>query len=231
MPHPFEKDPSHHNLIRQPFWAFPGWPLLAYFALLAFIQSCWFALIYVGCDRLTAIRSLRVRLHFDFEHMLPFVPSAVWVYSSVFLLFYSAPFILRRREELRRLAGRMAVVTLIGGFGFVVLPAELGFPYPAEFGSGGPIFRLADQMNLDYNHLPSLHVALSAVCVSAYSIHASKLGQFLLWGWVIAVAVAAVLTYQHHLLDVITGLLLGVTVDRWGRRGREATTNPGTSAT
>lgn len=78
---------------------------------------------------------------------------------------------------------------------------------------------------------PSLHVGLSAICVSAYSVHASKFGQFFLWGWVVAVAVAAVLTYQHHLLDVITGFLVGVTVDRWGRRGGEATMNLGTSTT
>ena len=221
-----ETEPSLRDLARKPFWAFPGWSLMGYFVVLAAIQSCWFGLIYVGCDRFTAIRELRIRLYFDFELMLPFVPSAVWVYSSVSLLFYSAPFILRSKPELRRLAYRMAVVTLIGGFGFLLLPAEVDFPYPTDFGASDAMFRFADQMNLDHNQLPSLHVALSAVCVSCYSVRASRIGKVLLWGWVVAIAVAAVLTYQHHLMDVCTGLLVGIVVDRWGGRKTDEQLTP-----
>jgi membrane-associated phospholipid phosphatase len=207
--------PDQQDLDDQAFWAFPGWRLLAYFGMLVVIQSCWFALIYVGSDQLTSMRTTRLRVHFDFEEQIPFVPSAVLAYSSIYLLFYSAPFVLRTEVELRRLAWKMATVTLLGAVGFLLLPAERDLPYPSDLGICESLFRFSDRVNLDYNQIPSLHVALSAVCVAAYSERGSKPIKLILWGWVVAIGIAALLTYQHHLLDVITGLVLGVGVWRW----------------
>jgi membrane-associated phospholipid phosphatase len=196
---------------REPFFGWPGWDHLRYFAIVGLAQTLWFGLIYGGADRLTAERSFRVRVHLDEELKLPFVPEMVLVYMSIYLLFWSAPFILRTRRQLRALTIALATVTFCGGICFLLLPAESAFP-PQNIDRWRQLFHLADWLNLEYNMVPSLHVALSVACVAAFSGRASLIGRIVLWSWAVAVGVSTVLTHQHHLLDVLTGFLLGLVV-------------------
>ncbi len=72
------------------------------------------------------------------------------------------------------------------------------------------LLALAALMNLEYNLIPSLHVALTVTCIGAYLPHATGWTRHLLPLWAFLVAVSTVLTHQHHVLDVVTGLLLGL---------------------
>ncbi len=193
---------------REPFLGWPGWKHLRFFATLAVAQTIWFALVFFGCDRLTAARSFRVRVHFDAELKLPFVPEMTIFYMSIYLLFWIAPFILRSRQQLGALAVTLAVVTLIAGICFLLFPARLAYPAPQDLGELPNLFRFADRLNLDYNLMPSLHVALSVVCIAAYAGHTHATGKTILWIWAAAISASTLLTHQHHLLDVITGFLL-----------------------
>jgi membrane-associated phospholipid phosphatase len=75
-----------------------------------------------------------------------------------------------------------------------------------------------------HNLLPSLHVALSVVCVHVYARHAGTAGKALLWLWAGAVAASTLLLHQHYLLDVLSGAALGWAgvrgvYDRWAKAG------------
>jgi membrane-associated phospholipid phosphatase len=195
---------------REPFLGWPGSHVLRYFAFLVLAQSLWFGAIFGGADYLTAKREFRVRVHLDAELKLPFVPEMVTIYMSIYLLFWSAPFILRTQRQLRALAITLAAVTLCGGICFLLLPAEVAFPPPRELGGWAQLFHFADWLNLDYNLVPSLHVAFSVVCVAVFSGRARTTGGIVLWSWAVAVSVSTLLTHQHHILDVITGFILGI---------------------
>lgn len=196
---------------REPLLAWPGWEHLCYFAFLGLVQTFWFGLIYGGSDFLTARRALRFRIYLEAERQLPFIPSAIVIYMSIYVLFWAAPFILRTRRELRALAMTLALVTLCGGICFLLFPTELDFPVPQDLGFCAELFRFADWLNLDYNQVPSLHVALSVVCVAAFSTSRGvEIASVLLWLWALAVGVSAVLSFQHHVFDVLTGFCLGV---------------------
>lgn len=199
---------------RQPFLGWPGWDRLGYFALLIFVQTLWFGLIYGGAEILTAHRTLRLRLHLKVEQELPFVPAAILVYTSIFILFYASPFILRTRRELRALAITLGLTTLCAGICFLLFPAELGFSIPRDLGVCAPVFRLADGLNLDYNLVPSLHAAMSVVCIAAFGTRAGATGKLVLWAWAMAIGASAIVTYQHHVLDVMTGFILGIVAIR-----------------
>ncbi len=82
------------NAPRTAFLGWPGWRVLGEAYLLGAAQTLWFLLVYGGCDRLTALRSERVRVHLDFETSLPFVPAWILVYLSIHLLFFPGPFVL-----------------------------------------------------------------------------------------------------------------------------------------
>ena len=179
---------------REPFFGWPEWSQLRYFAFLALVQTLWFELIYCGTDFLTARRRLRLKIHLELEELLPIIPAMVWVYMSLYLLFLGAPFILRTREYLRALAVTLATVTLCAGICFLLLPGELAFPPPGELGRWAELFRLADWLNLDYNLVPSLHVTFGVVCVASFADRAGIIGKIFLWCWAGALGASTLLT-------------------------------------
>lgn len=178
--------------------------------------SLWFGLIYGGADLITGLRSTRVRLHLDAELAIPFVPAAAIAYMSVYPLFWLAPFVLRTRRELRALVAAMAVAVLIGGIGFLLVPAELAFPPRSTVaGPFASVFRVADGLNLRYNLAPSLHVALAVICADVYARQAAAFARALLWLWAALIAVSTLLIHQHHVVDVVTGFAVAMVVSRW----------------
>jgi membrane-associated phospholipid phosphatase len=202
------------------FWHWPGWARLGYTALLGLAVGLWFELIYGGANWITDQHTFRVRVQFDAELHTPFVPAAVVGYLSANMLFWMPAVILRTRQELRALAVTFSVVILAAGICFLLVPVELAFPPPNEMGIWtGPV-RLAKAIARTNNLLPSLHVALSVVCVVVYARQASLVGKMLLWLWAGGIGVSTLLLHQHYLLDVVTGLILGLlgvrlVYDRW----------------
>lgn len=192
------------------FLAWPGWSHLLYSTALELANGVWFMLVFAGCDFLTAERALRVPVHFKAELAMPFVAEMTAVYMSMYLLFVAGPFILRTREEFRAAIATLATIIGTAGLGFLLVPAPLAYPgVPAgTLGIWAGLFRLADDLNLTYNLLPSLHVALTVACVSFFSTRIAGVGRALLWGWAAGIALSTLLTHQHHLLDVLTGWLL-----------------------
>jgi len=195
----------------EPFLAWPGWKHLKFAGLVSSVGLVWFLIVYGGCDAITAHRATRIRIHLEAELKIPFVPEMVVFYMSIYLLFIAAPFILRERSEFLALAIALDLVILAGGVGFLLIPAQLAFASPVVLGAFAKLFGLADRLNLTYNLVPSLHVALSVVCIAAYAARTGTPGKLLLWLWAMAIAVSTLLTHQHHVLDVITGAALGLT--------------------
>lgn len=197
-----------------PFCAWPGWPHIRFAALRTFLVTAWFCFVFGGADWITAHRVERVRVHFGAELHIPLIPAFTLAYMSIYLLFLAAPFVLRTRKDFNSLAIAQTVAICVAGICFLLIPAQLAFPpeTDAQLGIWGPLFRFADWLNLDYNLVPSLHVALSIICVEMFAPHASVLGKALLRLWGALIAASTIFTHQHHVLDVITGYLLAFAV-------------------
>ena len=196
------------------FLAWPGWSHLRFAWLLSAANAVWFVFVYGGCDWLTAHRSLRVPVHLPVELAIPLIPGAVVVYMSIYALFFAGPFIVRERREFAALICALALATLIGGVGFLLVPSRAAFAPPGDLAIWAGLFHFADRLNLDYNMVPSLHVALSVCCIAAYARHAAPRGRALLWMWAAAIALSTLLTHQHHVVDVVTGWGVGLAAER-----------------
>ena len=171
------------------------------------LVTVWFALVYGGADWLTANRSLRIPVHTSWELAIPLMPGWVSVYMSIYLVFLAAPLALPTVRQIRALALAECLLILVAGVCFLLLPSELAYPpLPSDLGVWTGLFGVADWLNRDYNLAPSLHVALTVICVSAYAYRA----KLFWWSWAALVAVSTVLTHQHHLFDVVTGWALGL---------------------
>ncbi len=211
-----------------PFLAWPGWAHLRDAGLLSLANALWFVLVYGGADLLTAHRGLRLPVHFAAELRIPFVPAMTVFYMSLYLLFVMAPFILRTRGEFRAVVGAMAAAIFVSGIAFLLFPAKLAFapPHERDLGIWSGLYHVADDLNLTYNLLPSLHVAFAVVCVASFSLHAPRPVKALLWLWAALIAASTVLIHQHHILDVVTGWLLALVCVRVSSLRRALTGTP-----
>jgi membrane-associated phospholipid phosphatase len=203
------------------FLGWPGWPHLRRFVGLWALVCAEFVIVFVGADFITANHSWRLALYADAELAIPLVPEMVIPYSSVYLVFALVPFVLRKRSELDAVAAALARVIAFAGLGFLLLPAELAYaPAAQELAESGTVgaqrwamwLDFADRVNLDYNLIPSLHVALFLACAGVFYARARGSVRALLAAWSVAIAASTVLTHQHHLVDVVAGVALGA----WG---------------
>jgi membrane-associated phospholipid phosphatase len=204
-----------------PLMAWPGWAHVRWFLALWMAVALEFVVIFGGGDFITAHRQSRLHFYLQSELAIPLIPSMVVVYMSIYWIFLPAPFVLRSRQEINALAIALAKVILIAGMGFLLFPAQLGFPpTPSEVAQLDPVaahrwgrwLLFADQLNLDYDLIPSLHVALFVTCATVYAVRAGVVVRSTLATWAAAVAASTVLTHQHQVVDVIAGVALGV----WG---------------
>jgi membrane-associated phospholipid phosphatase len=200
-----------------PFLAWPGWRHLAYATGLSLANLAWFEIVFITCDAITRGRTLRLSIHTPLDLKIPFVPWMTVVYLSIDLLLLAGPFILRTRREFRAAIAMLAVAIAVGGVCFLLIPADLAYApvLENEVGIWTGAFHLADAVNLTYNLVPSLHVALTVACIAAFTTQAGPRGKALMWLWGAAIAISTVLTHQHHLLDVVSGWLLGELCFRW----------------
>ncbi len=211
-------------MTHEPFLHRPSRGHLLYTGLFSVAVALTFALVYGGANELTARRSLRVRIHLDAELGLPLVPAMVLGYVSIYGLFALPAFVLRRRREVQALALALLAVLLVAGVGFLLFPAEPAFPPPGDVGIWHGLLHFARTVALSYNMVPSLHVAMSVVCVAAFAERTGVAGKVLLCTWALVIGLSTLLTHQHHLIDVITGYALGaagygLVYRRWTARG------------
>jgi membrane-associated phospholipid phosphatase len=193
------------------FWHWPGLRQLGYAALLGAAATALFAVVYGGADWFTHQHTYRVPVHTGLDLAMPLVPAMSMFYLSLNLMLWMTPFVLRTRRELEALALGIAAATLAAGAVFLILPAADAFDADdhRSLGAWAGTFKLARALALRHNYLPSLHVAYTVICLGALFPHAGPAGKMLLSAWGAAVVASTMLTHQHYVLDVVSGMLLG----------------------
>lgn len=168
--------------------------------------------IYPTMNWLTGLREQHFSLYLDRELSLPFVPELIWVYLSMYLLFAMPPFFLDV-FELKRLSKELIAGTLLAGLVFMFLPARLGFSRRIpDSPLLGPLYEEIFKLDQPFNLVPSLHVVYSAAIVFAVVGQAGIRYRLFFGAWLALITVSTLLVHQHHLLDVVAGLALAVSM-------------------
>jgi hypothetical protein len=202
----------------EPFIAWPGWKHVAYAALLTAAVDILFVIVYFGADYVTGLRAHHLHLFLRQELAIPLWPSMIVIYDSLYFLFLLAPFVLRTRSDLNRLALSSAGTIAAAGVLFLLFPAELGFAPQVVTGPFKRIFEISDKINLDYNLVPSLHVGLAMVCLLAFWVRRSFVARLSLALWGAALVLSTLLTHQHHVIDAVTGGALALVIFNFSSR-------------
>jgi membrane-associated phospholipid phosphatase len=172
--------------------------------------SLLFIAVYGGANWITSQRADVGTWVFAWEQHMPFVPWMIVPYMSIDLFFVAAPFLCRDRQELRTLRHRISFAILVAGACFLLVPLTLAFPRPEVSGWTGAIFRVLHGFDQPYNLFPSLHMTLRTLLAAHYARHTRGVMRWVVHGWFSLIALSTVLTWQHHLVDVIGGYALGI---------------------
>ena len=172
--------------------------------------SALFLLVYGWCNWFTAQRANVPSVFFEWERLIPFVPLMIAPYLSIDLFFVAAPFLCRTNRELTTFSKRIAAAILVGGLCFLLFPFRFAFERPNAAGWLGAVFDWFRGMDRPYNLLPSLHIALLTILAHIYARHTRGLLRAASNLWFVLIALSAVLTYQHHVMDVVAGFALGL---------------------
>ncbi len=144
------------------------------------------------------------------ERTIPFLPWMIVPYMSSGLFFAGSFFWVRTHDQLRVLSQRLLLCTVVACLIFVLCPLRLSSTRPAvDSHLLAPLFAYLNFADRPYNQLPSLHVAYCMVFWSALKLGRTPLLKVGLSIWLALVAISTLFIYQHHFLDVLSGLLLG----------------------
>jgi membrane-associated phospholipid phosphatase len=167
-----------------------------------------FLIVYSGCNWITTHRANVGTFYFEWERKIPFEPFFILPYMSIDLFFVGAPFLCRTDRELSVLAKRIGAAIIVAGICFLLFPLRFAFPRPHVDGSIGPLFDWFRGMDAPYNLLPSLHAALTLILCEIYFRHTRGFVRVAIMTWFVLIALSPVLTYQHHLVDIVGGFVL-----------------------
>jgi membrane-associated phospholipid phosphatase len=170
--------------------------------------SILFLIVYSGCNWITAHRANVPTFYFKWERAIPFVPFFILPYMSIDLFFIAAPFLCRTDRELVIFTKRIATAIIVAGICFLLFPLRFAFPRRQADGWLGAIFDWFRGMDAPFNLLPSLHAALMLILLDVYARHTRGLLRLAIVVWFVLIALSPVLTYQHHLIDIVGGLIL-----------------------
>ena len=183
-------------------------PGVFYRALASVSLSLLFVLIYGGSN-FVASRVDGGSWFYSWELRIPFVPLLILPYLSIDLFFVASFFLCANKTELRAHCRRIAMAILAAGACFILFPLSTGYPAPAVDGWTGDLFRFLWSFDRPHNLVPSLHIALLSLLWSIYIRHTSGGTRAFVHIWFGLIFLSPLLTWQHHVVDVATGALLG----------------------
>jgi protein-tyrosine phosphatase/membrane-associated phospholipid phosphatase len=170
--------------------------------------SVLFLIVYSGSNWITGQRGQVGSFYFQWERGIPFVPFMILPYMSIDIFFVAAPFLCRTDEELRIFSRRVIAAILIAGLCFLLFPLRFAFPRPHASGWLGAIFDWFRGMDSPFNLLPSLHAALLLLLVDLYARNLRGVLLFAVMAWFFLIGLSPLLTYQHHVIDIVGGFVL-----------------------
>ena len=144
------------------------------------------------------------------DRAIPYSDAAIWLYLSFFLLIPYA-YLAADAARVRWLARAMALSALACGVVFLLYPTTLAYP-PVGDGSAWSTqaLRMLQSADSAQNCLPSLHGALTLLCVWALYDKRHLLRSALVLVLGVAICYAIIALRRHVSIDLGAGLLVGL---------------------
>jgi membrane-associated phospholipid phosphatase len=176
---------------------------------IAILGPLFFA-TYGYANHLASVRPEVQSIVFAWERWIPFVPWTILPYWSIDLLYGLSLLVCATRREVFVQAMRLLSAQVISVSCFIALPLTFTFTRPATEGVFGAMFDALMGFDKPFNQAPSLHIVLLVVIWVRLAVHASRRLRWPLHAWMALIGVSVLTTYQHHFIDVPTGVAAGL---------------------
>ena len=142
------------------------------------------------------------------DRMISFNPVGIWAYLSFFALIPYA-YLSIDLHKIRWLRSAMQVSALVCGAAFLIWPTTLTYPAISGEGLSQRLLRFLSSADTSQNCLPSLHGALTLLCIWAIQDTKRKAhsGFIILWGVLIFFSILQL--RRHITIDLGAGLIVG----------------------
>lgn len=173
------------------------------------------SLLYGGTNHIANGYSDKAQMYFDWELEIEIVPWMILVYISFYPILVLGFFACRDRETIKSYCYSMILSSFIAAVVFLVFPSELGYSRTDDVGVFKPLYDWLYMMDKPVNMYPSLHITSSMIATYFISDSTKKTWVRVgVWTWFVAIGFSVILVHQHHLFDIVTGLVLGLFVRR-----------------
>ncbi len=177
----------------------------------------WVAIAILSYEVLNhAGRPRLIEITTDFDRMVPLVPAFVIPYLSFIpLVFVIFPWIaLRSRLVFRTYTLSIFIAQMILNVLYIVVPATVVRPTIDGVDVFSVLLRdLVWQLDEPLNTFPSNHVTLSVIAIFALSsLKLRKWWVLPMQLWLGVVCISTLLVYQHVVLDLVAGVVIGAAV-------------------
>jgi hypothetical protein len=174
------------------------------FALVAFFYSS-----YGLANWVTNLRSAVPSMVFDWERHVPFLAWTIVPYWSINLFYCLSFFVCRTRYELGQHAKRLLVAQILCISVSLAFPLRFTFERPTTSGVFGTMFAALEAFDGPFNQAPSLHLSLAVILLACYSDRLEGIARWLVRAWFLLIGASVLTTYQHHFIDVPSGVWVG----------------------
>jgi len=146
-----------------------------------------------------------------FDDLIPFVPSMAVAYFSGFVLGNMAYFLLRLSEWFPLVAVGYAVQFVVSISLYVLYPCRIERHEQLDSECFcGSLLMAFQRRSKPFNSCPSMHASYGLYCALSVWGFGSRTAGIVLMGWALVVALSALLTRQHYVLEVVMGAALGM---------------------
>jgi protein-tyrosine phosphatase len=175
----------------------------------ALALSAFFYSSYGLATWVTGHRSHVPSIVFSWESRIPFIAWTIVPYWSIDLFFCFSFFVCQTRSELNQHAKRLLAAQILSISTFLLIPLRFTFERPETRGVLGRMFDALAAFDGPFNQAPSLHLGLAVILAARYSAHLEGIPRWLLRAWFVLIGASVLTTYQHHFIDVPTGIWVG----------------------
>ena len=185
---------------------------LSQLAALVVVAAIFYA-SYGATNALASARANVPEIYFAWERALPFWAWSIVPYWSLNLLYALGFFLCRDAGELARYVTQLLAAQMIATLFFIAFPLQISWEKPTVSGLSGFLFSSLVAFDLPFNQAPSLHIILCVVVGAFYLRKARSVWlKAALAAWFALIGLSVLTTYQHHFIDIPTGLAAGCLV-------------------
>lgn len=146
---------------------------------------------------------------FEWEKLIPLWPWTIVPYWSIDLFYGLSLLLCWNKFELKQHVLRLLSAQIISITCFFIYPLKFTFERPELTGFFGLWFDVLMGFDKPFNQAPSLHIVLLVILWDFFRRHVDGYWKSIVDIWSLLIGLSVLTTWQHHFIDIPTGLIVG----------------------